>query len=188
MAKYKPHVLGIDDGPFEKGQPHKVPLVAVMLECPLLVEAVAMGALSVDADNVTDYLANWIADLRCFPSLQAILLGGITMVGLGIVDISSLAHRLSLPVLKINRRKPNDASLAAALTSAGLEDRLDILARTPATIRVREGLYLAYAGSERAEAERILIASLGEAQIPEALRLAHLIARARVMGESRGRA
>ncbi len=36
---YRPHVLGVDDGPFDKGVSRTVPLVGVTMEGPDLVEA-----------------------------------------------------------------------------------------------------------------------------------------------------
>jgi hypothetical protein len=46
----RPHVLGIDDGPFDKRQARLVPLVAVLMEGNDLVEGVALGEFPVDSD------------------------------------------------------------------------------------------------------------------------------------------
>jgi endonuclease V-like protein UPF0215 family len=50
-----------------------------------------------------------------------------------------------------------------------------------------EGLYVAHAGIEAEDATRLLLGTLGKSRLPEALRVAHLVGRAVVMGESRGR-
>ena len=43
MATPRPHLLGIDDAPFEKGQHQSVPIVAVMMEGSDLVETTPKG-------------------------------------------------------------------------------------------------------------------------------------------------
>lgn len=39
----RPHLLGVDDAPFDKGQAAPVPLVGVVMEGPDRMEAVALG-------------------------------------------------------------------------------------------------------------------------------------------------
>ncbi len=188
MAIRRPHVLGIDDGPFEKGQREDAPIVGVMMECPDIVESVSIRSFPVDGEHATRFLGDWILSLRCRSSLQAVILGGITLAGLGVVDVPGLARRISLPVLVANRRDPERSRLVEALASAGLPDRIPLVERTPRSVRVRDGLHLAFAGISRPEAETILRASLAKAALPEPLRVAHLIARALVLGDSVGRA
>jgi endonuclease V-like protein UPF0215 family len=43
-----PHILGIDDAPFDKHQDALVPVVGVMMEGAAVVESVAIGAFPVD--------------------------------------------------------------------------------------------------------------------------------------------
>jgi endonuclease V-like protein UPF0215 family len=186
-AKSRPHVLGVDDAPFEKGQTGPVPVVAVMMEGADLVEAVAIGAFAVDGDDATGYLAGWIGGLRFRASLQAVLLGGITLAGLAVVDVRALAQRLSLPVLVATRRAPSDAELVAALTAAGLAARIPLVTGAPRAARLGDGLFVAQAGTTDAEAARLVSACLRKAQLPEPLRVAHLVGAALVRGESRGR-
>ena len=183
----KPHVLGIDDGPFEKGQSAPVPLVAAMIECPQQLESVATSAFPVDGDDVADFLAGWITGLRCHPILQAVMLGGITLAGLAVVDVARLAARLDRPVLVVNRRDPAESRLEHALEAAGLEDRVALVHRAPQSVALRSGLHLAWAGTTRAIAESLVARSVTKARVPEPLRVAHLVARAIVSGESRGR-
>lgn len=184
----RPHVLGVDDGPFVVGRDADTPIVAVMTEGPAPVEAVAVTRFRIDGDAVTSFLADWITSLRLHPALQAIVLGGITIAGLGVVDLAALAERTGVPVVAVSRRDPRDHRLAAALGAAGLADRLAIVARAPAAFAAPNGLYLACAGASTDDAIALVSACRGKAHVPEPLRLAHLIARAIVTGESRGRA
>ena len=64
----RPHLLGIDDGPFEKRVSSHTPLVGVPMEGPDLVEAVATTTFPVDGDDVTGFLADWVEGLRFRPA------------------------------------------------------------------------------------------------------------------------
>ena len=185
--RHRPHVLGVDDGPFEKGSSRSVPLVGVTMEGSDLVEAVSVTRFPVDGEDVTDFLAGWIESLRVKPALQGILFGGITIAGLAVIDVHALSSQLGLPVVIVNRRKPSDRSLNNALESAGLTHRRAILERAPPAQCVNGRIYAASAGGDPAAAASLVLATLGKSDLPEPLRLAHLIARAIVTGESRGR-
>jgi uncharacterized protein len=178
----------VDDAPFDKRQTAPVPLIGVTMEGPDRIESVAMGQFPVDGEDVTGYLAGWIGGLRSRPALQGVILGGITVAGLAVVDVGDLAERLGLAVLVVTRRNPVGSDLANALRSAGLDHRLPLLERVPRAFGVGEGLYLAHAGTSRAEAERLVLSCLAKSRLPEPLRVAHLIGQAIVLRESRGRA
>jgi len=60
----RPHVLGIDDGPFDKRQKRPVRVVAVLMEGNNLVEGMALGELPVDGPDATGFLAEWIKTMR----------------------------------------------------------------------------------------------------------------------------
>ena len=102
----RPHVLGIDDAPFHKDQSQDVPIVGVMMEGATLVEGIAIGSFPVDGEGATDYLAQWITQMRWHLTLQAVVLGGITLAGLGIIDLEKLAQHLSIPVMAVNTPQP----------------------------------------------------------------------------------
>ena len=186
-AAPRPHLLGIDDGPFEKRAPVRVPIVGVMMEGADLVEAVAFSDFPVDGEGVTEFLAHWVAALRFRPALQGIVLGGITVAGLAVVDVNRLAEQLELPVLVVNRRDPRDHRLHSALEAAGLADRCAIVDRTPAAFALGDRFFVAAAGADPEHAAALVRAAQSKSEMPEPLRLAHMIARARVSGESRGR-
>ena len=182
-----PHILGVDDAAFEKSQPAPVPIIGVMTEGADLVENVAVTAFPIDGAAATDFLATWIEGLRFRPSLQSIVLGGITIAGLGVIDIRALSDRLALPVLVFNRKNPARSAVCSALRSAGHADRIAIVERTPVAIELGSGRYLSWAGVDERTARHLLAVSANKSSYPEAIRIAHLIGKALVDGESRGR-
>ena len=64
---------------------------------------------------------------------------------------------------------------------------LELVDRTPRSVSVSDGLYLACAGAPAQAAARLVEASRRKGEMPEPLRLAHLIASAVARGQSRGR-
>jgi len=184
---YRPHVLGIDDGPFEKDVDETALIVGVMMEGADLVEAVAVSEFPVDGDDVTAFLADWIEGLRFRPALQCVLLGGITIAGLCVVDVERLSATLGLPVVVTNRKQPSDELLIRALESAGLGARVATVESSPNAVSISDGLFAAHAGTDQQWTERLVRVTRSKSQLPEPLRLAHMIARAIATGESRGR-
>jgi len=187
MRAPRRHLLGIDDGPFEKFDDADVPVVAVMMEGADLVEAVATQRFPVDGAAATEFLARWIGGLRCRPALQGVLLGGVTLAGLGVVDVPELATALELPVLNVNRKRPGNDALREALAKAGLSERFAAVVRAPEPVEAAPGLWVGAAGLDAQEACAWARAACGKSNLPEPLRLAHLIATALGNGESHGR-
>jgi uncharacterized protein len=181
------HVLGIDDAPFDKRQTRPVRIVAVLMEGNDLVEGMAVAEFPVDGADATGFLAGWIKTMRWEAALHGVVLGGITLAGLGLVDIEDLAERLGIPVLAVTRRATAKSRVGEALIAADLADRLPIVQRSPTAIRVQPGLHLAFAGTDRQHAIALIESTLHKSRMPEPLRLAHLIGSALAHGQSRGR-
>lgn len=181
-------MLGIDDGPVEKHADGAVtPIVGVMTEGADLVESVAVTRFPVDGDGVSDFLAEWISGLRLRPALHGVLFTGITLAGLALLEPARLAARLSLPVVVVNRKPPRDGPLRRALQTAGLDERVALLDAAPRAFAADARLHAAVAGADPVFARLLIERTRGKSDLPEALRLAHLIARALADGESRGR-
>lgn len=184
----RPHVLGVDDGPFEKFAPGaEAPLVGVMMEGADLVEGVAMTRFPVDGADTTAFLVDWIGSLRFRPALHAVFFGGITVAGLAVLEPDALALQLGVPVLVLNRKPPRDEGVREALRAAGLADRIALLERAPAAFAL-DDVHVSISGASRQEARALLERTRRKGSLPEPLRIAHLIARAVATGQSRGRA
>src|SRR6185503_9158058 len=154
---HRPHVLGIDDGPFEKYRPDaRAPIVGVMMEGRDLMEAVAITEFPVDGDGVTAFLADWIRARRFARSLHGLIFGGITLAGLTVLDASALARELSTPVVVVNRKGRSDAPLRGALEKAGLSDRAALLETAPPSFALSGGFHASVAGGDAALAAELI--------------------------------
>jgi uncharacterized protein len=183
--KPSPHAIGIDDGPFVKHRDVSTLVVGAVMSGPAQVEGFLTTSLPIDGDDPAPRLAAWIEASRFRPLLRVVFLRGITIAGLSVIDLPDLAARTKLPVVAASRTGPGESTLASALDAAGFSDRKAAVARAGPATQWRN-LHVEVAGIARHEAWALLDAFAGKSSFPEPVRLAHLVARAVVDGESRG--
>ena len=121
--------------------------------------------------------------------VQAILLQGIAVAGFNVVDIAALHARTARPVLVVARRRPDFAKLRRALLSrvpGGARKWRLIEAAGP--MEPLGDVFVQRVGLELDEAGALLAATTLHGNLPEPLRVAHLIAGGVTTGRSRGRA
>jgi uncharacterized protein len=184
-ASKTPHAIGIDDGPFVKDRDPSTIVVGAVLSGPTQVEGFLTTSIPIDGPDPTPHLAEWIARSRFQPLLRVIFLRGITIAGLSVIDLPELAARTKLPVVAASRTAPDESTVAAALDAAGFSERKAALMRAGPAIAWRN-LHLEIAGISPHEACALVDLFAGKSTFPEPVRLAHLVARAVVDGESRG--
>ena len=110
------------------------------------------------------------------------------MGGLNVIDLPQLAARLERPCIAVMRRAPDlDAMKRVIAALPHPERRLAALAAA-GPIHRRPPFVFQVAGIAPETAAAALARVTDTGLVPEALRLAHLIGSAVVLGESRGRA
>jgi endonuclease V-like protein UPF0215 family len=184
-------VLGIDDGPFSFDQ-ERTPVVGVAMRLPGYVEGVMISDVEVDGLDSTSQLIEMLANSRYLDQLKLIMLDGAALGGFNVVDIHRINQELDIPVATITREKPDYDEIENALRKHfdDWENRLHMM-KSIGTEDFDTGytpIYVGRAGIERDELAEILEASIVQGALPEALRIAHLVATAISRGESKGRA
>ena len=142
-----------------------------------------------DGANATDRLIEIVQHSRFNDHVRAVLLQGIALAGFNVVDIERLHTELAVPVLVVVRKQPRLQMVKDALldrTPGGAEkwaliERHGVCERLGAVWVQRVGLSVK-------EATALLAATTSHGNIPEPLRLAHIIAGGVERGASRGRA
>lgn len=186
MSRPLSNVIGIDDAPFERAHRGDVPIVGAVMTRTRL-DGVVIDRVRRDGANSTERIAAMLRRSPFREHVSAILLNGIALGGFNVVDIAGLNAALGLPVLVVARRAPNLAAIRRAL-----ETRVPGGARKWALIEAAgpmeplEGVWVQRAGLEREAAARLLRESRVIGRLPEALRIAHLVAGALVRGTSHG--
>jgi endonuclease V-like protein UPF0215 family len=180
-------VIGADDGPFVRGAGAPVPLCATLCRDGRL-RSLAMSTLTEDGFDATESLIA-LTQRRALKGQAALILtDGLTMGGLNPLDLGALHEASGLPCIAALRRPPDlDAFFA-------LVDRLPEAPRRRAALgsagplRQRDGRCFHAVGLDEGLAAELLGQLTLEGQVPEPLRLAHLIVGATVMGEPGSRA
>lgn len=210
------NVIGFDDGPFERSHRGGVLLVGAVCSRTRL-DGVVSGKIRRDGSDSTRRMIELVENSQFRGHLRAVLLQGIAVGGFNVVDVHALSGALGLPVLVITRREPDLASVRQALFSGDppgrprvpaaarkwrLIEAAGAMERLPPSRRgaLRQGslptglsragqvLWVQRVGLSVPEARALLQATTLHGNVPEPLRLAHLIAGGIVTGKSRGRA
>lgn len=181
-------VIGWDDGPFNFGQEGPVPLVGVITRGGNLVEGVMKTSIRVDGVQGTSQLTTTIERSRHRKDLALILLDGITVGGFNVIDIKKLSERTGIPVLAITRNRPDLSSFRKALKEIpDSESRLRAAEKAgrirSTTVRKTE-IHFQKSGLTVEEAKQAISITSTHACLPEPIRLANMIAKSLVKGES----
>ncbi len=189
--KDQARVLGIDDGPFVKGQ-GSVPLVGVLVCPPNYVEGVMVSSCQVDGVDANEIIVRMVQESRFSEQVRMIMIDGVAFGGFNVVDIPRLSSILDLPVVTVAREMPDLDSIAYALRShfTDWEQRLAIISQAQVrAVELLEGrVFIASVGIAEEQADAAVRRCVVRGCLPEPVRLAHLVAAALVRGESKGKA
>ena len=207
------NVIVFDDGPFPRDHRGNVLLVGTVCSGTRL-DGVVAGRIRRDGADATREMVRLVRASQFREHLQAVLLQGIAVGGFNVVDVHGLREALGIPVLVVVRKLPDMAAVRRALFAdtskgiprvrgalrkwalierAGALEPLEISHRARRRITGLEAgkfprLWMQRAGLSVEDARKIILATTLHGNIPEPLRLAHLIAGGIVDGSSRGRA
>lgn len=184
-------ILGIDDSPFKFGDKNTL-VIGVVMRVPSYIEAVLKTEVEVDGKDASDKLAEMINSSRYKEQLKLVMLDGVALGGFNVVDINELHEKVGLPIVTITREKPNLKAMENALREhfENWRERLDIIKKgelLPLETK-HKPIFVKFVGMEFEELKRIIELSTVRGALPEAIRVAHLIATGVTVGESYGRA
>jgi hypothetical protein len=119
--------------------------------------------------------------------VRAVLLQGIAVGGFNVVDVHALHDGLGVPVIAIARKVPDLAAMKRALDARvrGAKRKWALIVRAGSMEQVR-GVYIQRVGISLDHARELLSATTLHGNLPEPLRVAHLVAGAIATGRSRG--
>jgi endonuclease V-like protein UPF0215 family len=182
VIKPEIRVLGVDDGVFIPRVEGLVPVVGVVFRGGYWLDGVMHTKIAVDGFDATSKISSMITNSPHYKQLRVIMLNGITFAGFNIVDIKTLNAETNLPVVAVTREKPDLVEIREALKHLPKsEERWNAVLNageiSEATTRhEKEKIYMQAAGITGEDAQKILRLTSTRSNIPEALRVAHLIA------------
>jgi endonuclease V-like protein UPF0215 family len=182
VIKPEIRVLGVDDGVFTPHVESIVPVVGVVFRGGYWLDGVMHTEILVDGFDATERISNMITSSPHYEQLRVIMLNGITFAGFNVVDIKALNAMTGLPVIAVTREKPDLPLIRKALEHLPRsEERWKAVLNAGeisevSTRKEDEKIYLHAAGVSLVDAEKIVRLTSTRSNIPEALRVAHLIA------------
>ena len=175
-------VLGVDDGVFIPHSKGLVDVVGVVFRGGYWLDGVMRTEVEVDGLDGTEKIASMIVESPHYKQLRVIMLSGITFAGFNVVDIKELCNKTSLPVIALTRDPPKMEKIKQALENLpekGKRWKAILNAGEIIEVQTREGeepIYMQIAGLEQSDAEKIVRITSTRSNIPEPLRVAHIIA------------
>ena len=175
-------VLGIDDGRFIPRSKGTAIVVGVVYRGGCWFEGVMCTNVTIDGLDATEKIAYMIKNSSYYGELPVIVLDGVTFAGFNVVDISKLSCNVDLPVISVVREKPDMKKIRNALKNLpDFPKRWQAMENAGELFGVEIGdgenfVYVQMAGILREDAVKILKLTSIRSNIPEALRVAHIIA------------
>jgi endonuclease V-like protein UPF0215 family len=182
VIKPEIRVLGVDDGAFKPHVKGQVLVVGVVFRGGFWLDGVMHTTIAVDGFDATDKIASMITGSPHYKQLRVVMLNGVTFAGFNIVDVQELHAATKLPVITVTREKPDFEDIRKALQNLpNPEMRWEAIlgAGEPVEVSTRSAeakVYMQTVGVSEEDAVKILRLTSTRSNIPEALRVAHLIA------------
>jgi endonuclease V-like protein UPF0215 family len=182
VIKSEIRVLGVDDGAFKPHVKGQVPVIGVVFRGGFWLDGVLHTSIELDGFDATERIVSMITSSSHYRQLRVVMLNGITFAGFNIVDVNALYAATKLPVITVTREKPDFTDIQKALQNLpNSEKRWETIlsAGEPVEVSTRNTkakVYMQTVGVSKEDAQKILRLTSTRSNIPEALRVAHLIA------------
>jgi uncharacterized protein len=181
------NIIGFDDCPFSRAHRGDVRVIGVVC-AQTRIEGVLCTRVRKDGANATTQLEHMIWQSKFAPTLQLVLLQGVALAGFNVVDAKYLSEKLELPVLIVARRMPRLEKIKSTLLNKVPGGRRKwALIEQLGQMEPCNDVFVQRVGISLETAAEVLRRTTLHGNIPEALRLAHLIAGGITTGQSRGR-
>lgn len=175
-------VLGVDDCPFKPRSHGSVDIVGVVYRGGCWLDGIMTTEIQIDGLDATEKIAKMIVDSPHYDQLRVIILNGITFAGFNVVNIRKLFKKTRLPVIALTKEKPDLEEIKIALQKLpqwrsrwkAVIDAGEIF--TLKTWKNAAPLSMQTIGISRQDAEKIVKMTCTRSSIPEAVRVAHIIA------------
>jgi hypothetical protein len=181
-------VLGIDDGYFLKHGGKNVLVVGAILRGNKDLEGVISCHITKDGNDSTKRLIGLVNGSRHKNQLRYMITNGTTLGGFNLLDINELYRKTRVPVLAVLRKKPDQQKVERALDHfPDKRKRLERMRKAGQIYSYRR-LYFQMAGLTEGQARELIDKTVKIGNLPEPVRIAHLIASGVTYGESTKRA
>ena len=188
-------VVGIEDAPFDKFDPLQkyVLVVGTLFRGGEFMDGLLSCHVEKDGEDATVKLIEMINDSKFKKQIQAIFLKGIAVAGFNVINPQALSKETGVPVIVVIRDYPDYKKIYSALKGIGMDKKIDIIKKMPKPVKLKLAgdkgdIYVQHVGINLEDTKELLRITCTHSNVPEAIRVAHLIASGISDGQSRGRA
>lgn len=173
-------IVGIDDARFTPRKRGRVAVVGIVFRGGCWVDGAMRTDVEADGFDSTEKIARMLMDSPHYRQLRVAMLNGVTFAGFNVVDIRGLYEATGLPVIALTQEEVNlDDVRGALMNLPRWEERWEMIVRAGVMFKFSlcgTTIRMHVAGISREDAEAIVRMSSTRGNIPEPLRVAHIIA------------
>jgi len=183
-------VLGIDDSALISDT---IMIVGAFFRGGEWLDGVMRSEITRDGMDATDVIIEMVRSSKHYGQIRVIMLDGVTYGGFNPIDIVRTYEETGIPVIVVMRACPDLEKIEAAVKYLPQpEERFRIISRAGRIVKVvtkdvLNPVYIQWVGIDKNDARRIVKLTATRSNVPEPIRVAHLIATGIVCGESRGK-
>ncbi|MFB6174658.1 MAG: DUF99 family protein [Candidatus Nanohalobium sp.] len=171
-------ILGVDDASFSF-EDKETFLTGVVYRGTEFIEDIKTVSIGVDAENATEKLVELHEKCNNTRQIKAVLIDGISFAGFNIIDLEKASEKLRKPVIAVTKNRPDREDFRETMERTGNYDRKFEELRDPVELDLEDGTaYIQFSGCSEEEACKIVENSIIHGQVPEAIRVAHMVGRA----------
>jgi endonuclease V-like protein UPF0215 family len=185
--KKKLRIIGFDDAPFQKERGSPVNISGIICT-DTRFEGMLWGEVQKDGMDATEVITQILQSSKFYPQINVVLIDGVAVGGFNIIDLPKLAESLKRPCITVMRKPPDMSAINKALKNfPDYSLRREILLKA-GKVYSHRNFYFQVQGCVPNIAAQILEQATDNGNVPEALRLAHMIGAAVMTGQSGNRA
>ena len=176
-------IIGIDDSPFSKEYPGKDLVIGVVMR-DKMVEGILSTYVEIDGTDSTERIIKMIKSSKFGPQSKILMINGIALGGFNVIDVEKLSK--FVPTIIVSRKKANYNALKKALANfKDGEERYELILSAGKQEKCGK-VYLQTKINPSLACKYIKEYTI-YSNVPEPIRLAHMIGAGVILGESRQR-
>ncbi len=179
-------ILGVDDSPFSR-KDRETYLIGTVFRATY-PEGIIIKKITVDGMDSTEVIIKMLEG-KFSQQVRVIFLHGLTFAGFNVPDIRKIYDETKIPVVTFSRKEPDFIAIENALKKHfnDWEIRLDLLKNIPSGIikKGRSKIFVQFIGISYRDVLNLFQNTTIRGNMPEPLRLAHMIGSAIHFGYSK---
>ena len=177
-------VIAFDDGYFEPRKSKESTLVGIVYRNDSRIEGIISTHITVDGLDSTGKIIRLLSESKFLSQVSFVLLNGVNFAGFNVVDVQQLNRKLKKPVIVVFRKNADLKKIEAALKRFPDSKKRMALIRKAGMIYEFNHIHFQCIGCEEQAAKQVIKKLLLHSNLPEPIRLAHIIASGVTLGES----